>query len=57
MTKLTEFAIVDASIQLFELLGHSHIHAPDIVTDSETLESLCGTLLPKLMSGEVRVAA
>lgn len=45
MTKLTESAIEDFAIGLFERLGYDYIHAPD-----------GGTPLPYLMSGDVRVA-
>lgn len=44
MTWLAESAIEDYAIKLFERLGYDCIHAPD-----------GDTLLPKLMSGEVRV--
>jgi type I restriction enzyme, R subunit len=35
MSKLTESAIEDFAIKLFERLGYSYIHAPDIAPDSE----------------------
>ncbi|SEF46667.1 type I restriction endonuclease subunit R [Nitrosomonas ureae] len=35
MTKLTESAIEDLAIKLFEHLGYSHIHAPDISPDGD----------------------
>jgi type I restriction enzyme, R subunit len=38
MTKLTESAIEDFAIKLFERLGYSYIYAPDIASDSERLE-------------------
>jgi hypothetical protein len=55
MTKLTESAIVTFTIKLFERLGYSTIYVPDIVPDGEYPKKLRDTLLPKLMSGEVRV--
>ncbi|MDP1559683.1 MAG: hypothetical protein Q8K59_02705 [Nitrosomonas sp.] len=55
MTKLTEPAIGDFAIKLFERLGYSTIYVPDIVPDGEYPKKFCDTLLPKLMSGEVRV--
>lgn len=56
MTKLTESAIVTFTIKLFERLGYSTIYAPDIAPDGEYPKNHRDTLLPKLMSGEVRVA-
>lgn len=44
MSRLTEFAVEDFAIKLFERLSYDCIHAP--VGD---------TPLPKLMSGELRV--
>lgn len=44
MTRITESAIEDIAIMLFERLGYDCIYAP-----------AGDTLLPKLMSGEVRV--
>jgi type I restriction enzyme, R subunit len=38
MTKLTEAAIEDFAIKLFERLGYTYIHAPDIAPDSTTPE-------------------
>lgn len=38
MTKLTESAIEDFAIKLFERLGYSYIHAPDIAPDGEKPE-------------------
>lgn len=38
MTKLTESAIEDFAIKLFERLGYSYIHAPDIAPDSDSPE-------------------
>jgi type I restriction enzyme R subunit len=38
LTKLTESAIEDLTIRLFEQLGNSHIHAPDIAPDGKTPE-------------------
>ncbi|MCC7135416.1 MAG: type I restriction endonuclease subunit R, partial [Nitrosomonas sp.] len=35
MTKLTESAIEELAIKLFEQLGYSHIHAPDIAPDGD----------------------
>lgn len=35
MSKLTESAIEDLAIKLFEHLGYSHIHAPDISPDGD----------------------
>lgn len=35
MSKLNESAIEALAIQLFEQLGYSHIHAPDIAPDSD----------------------
>ena len=57
MSCLTEFAAQYFAIKLFERLGCRHIHAWDIATDGDNLEKLCDNLLPKLMRGEVRVAA
>lgn len=47
--KLSESAIEDFAIKLFERLGYDTIHAPDIAPDGDNRLSL-------LMSGEVRVA-
>jgi type I restriction enzyme R subunit len=55
MTKLTESAIGDFTIKLFERLGYSTIYAPDIAPDGEYPKNHRDTLLPKLISGEVRV--
>jgi type I restriction enzyme R subunit len=38
MTQLTESAIEDFAIKLFERLGYDYIHAPDIAPDSDTPE-------------------
>ena len=38
MTKLTESAIEDFAIKLFERLGYAYVHAPDIAPDSDTPE-------------------
>lgn len=38
MTQLTESAIEDFAIQLFEQLGYSYIYAPEIAPDSDTPE-------------------
>jgi|CXWL01.1.fsa_nt_gi type I restriction enzyme R subunit len=38
MSKLTESAIEDFAIRLFERLGYSYIHAPDIAPDSDRPE-------------------
>jgi type I restriction enzyme, R subunit len=38
MTKLTESAIEDFAIKLFERLGYSYTHAPDIAPDSDRPE-------------------
>ncbi len=38
MSKLTESAIEAFAIKLFERLGYSHIHAPDIAPDSDKAE-------------------
>ena len=38
MTKLTESAIEDFAIKLFERLGYTYIHAPDIAPDGDTPE-------------------
>ncbi|MBD2518975.1 type I restriction endonuclease subunit R [Nostoc sp. FACHB-973] len=38
MSRLTESAIEDFAIKLFERLGYSYIHAPDIAPDSGTPE-------------------
>jgi type I restriction enzyme, R subunit len=38
MTKLTESAIEAFAIKLFERLGYSYIHAPDIAPDSDRPE-------------------
>lgn len=38
MSRLTESAIEDFAIKLFERQGYSHIHAPDIAPDSDTPE-------------------
>lgn len=46
MIKLTESAIEDFAVKLFERLGYDYTRAPEG----------CNTL-SKLMSGEVRVAA
>ena len=35
MNRLTESAIEDFAIKLFERLGYEYIHAPDIAPDSE----------------------
>ena len=35
MSWLTEFAIEDFAIKLFERLGYDYIHAPDIAHDGE----------------------
>ena len=48
MTRLTESAIEDFAIKLFERLGYDYIYAPNIAPDGDNS-------LPKLMSGEVRV--
>ncbi|MDP1785957.1 hypothetical protein [Nitrosomonas sp.] len=56
MTKLTESAIVTFTIKLFERLGYSTIYVPGIVLDGEYPKKLRVPLLPKLMSGEIRVA-
>ena len=57
MNCLTEFAAQNFAIKLFERFGYSHIHARDIATDGENSEKLRDNLLPKLMSGKIRVAA
>lgn len=59
MSKLTESAIEDFAIKLFERLGFDYIHAPDVAPDGDTPERsrYDEVLLPKLMSGEVGVAA
>jgi hypothetical protein len=49
MTRLTEFAIEDFAIKLFERLGNDYIHAPDIALYGDNT-------LSKLMSGELQVA-
>jgi type I restriction enzyme R subunit len=38
MTHLTEAAIEDFAIKLFEQLGYTYLHAPDIAPDSDTPE-------------------
>jgi len=38
MSRLTESAIEDFAIKLFERLGYSYVHAPDIAPDSDTPE-------------------
>ncbi|MFA5984896.1 MAG: type I restriction endonuclease [Methylococcaceae bacterium] len=38
MSKLTESAIEDVAIKLFERLGYSYIHAPDIAPDGDRQE-------------------
>jgi len=38
MSRLTESAIEDFAIKLFERLGYAYIHAPDIAPDSDTPE-------------------
>ena len=38
MNRLTESAIEDFAINLFERLGYTYIHAPDIAPDSTTPE-------------------
>lgn len=48
MSRLTESAIEDFAIKLFERLGYSYVYGPDIAPNGNNL-------LPKLMSGEVRV--
>jgi type I restriction enzyme R subunit len=57
MSRLTESAIEDFAIKLFERLGYDYVYAPDVAPDGELPErSHYGdTLLPKLMSGEARV--
>jgi len=48
MTRLTESAIEDFAIKLFERLGYSYVYAPDIAPDGKNLGF-------RMMSGEVRV--
>ncbi|WP_114984525.1 hypothetical protein [Cyclonatronum proteinivorum] len=50
MTRITEHTIEDFAIKLLEQLGYEYVYAPGIA-----LTVLRDTLLPKLMSGEVRV--
>lgn len=38
MSKLTESAIEDFAIKLFERLGYSYVYAPDIAPDGENPE-------------------
>ncbi|MFZ2172272.1 MAG: type I restriction endonuclease [Methylococcaceae bacterium] len=38
MSKLTESAVEDFAIKLFEQLGYSYVYAPDIAPDGENLE-------------------
>ncbi len=38
MSRLTESAIEDFAIKLFERLGYAYVHAPDIAPDSDTPE-------------------
>jgi len=38
MTKITESAIEDLAIELFEKLGYQYIYAPSIAPDSDTPE-------------------
>jgi hypothetical protein len=46
--KITESTLEQFAIDLLEKQGDHYIYSPDIAPDSDTL-------LPKLMSGEVRV--
>ena len=45
MTKLTESAIEDFAIKLFERLGHSNIHALDIANDGDNSKTLCHSVI------------
>lgn len=47
MSKLTESAIEDLAIRLFERLGYSHIYIPDVIS---------WHIRPMLMHGEVSEA-
>ncbi len=38
MTRLTESAIEDFAIKLFERLGYDYVHAPDIAPDGDRPE-------------------
>ena len=49
MDRITENEIEKLAIELFERPGYDYIYALSVTSDSDTL-------LPKLMSGEVRVA-
>jgi type I restriction enzyme R subunit len=44
MSKLTESAIEDFAIKLFERLGYSYTHAPDIAPDSDRPRNVTVTM-------------
>ncbi|MDP1557636.1 MAG: hypothetical protein Q8K59_12475 [Nitrosomonas sp.] len=48
MSRLTESAIEDFAIKLFERLSYSYVYAPDITLDDKNLER-------NLTNGKVRV--
>lgn len=51
MTAFTESIIQDAALAWLEMLGYAVLHGPEIAPDA----SLCDTLLPKRIAGEIRV--
>jgi hypothetical protein len=57
MINFTESAIEQAAVEWFKELDYSYEFGPEIAChDLECITaSLCDTLLPKLMRGEVRV--
>ena len=54
MNKITESAIEDLAIELFEKPGYQYIYAPGSETSER--ERFEDVLLSELISGEVRVA-
>jgi type I restriction enzyme R subunit len=52
MPLITEHSIEDFAIKLLEHLGYEYIYSKHLRTSNSFLD----TMLPKLMSGEVRVS-
>jgi hypothetical protein len=55
MARLTESIVEQATLTWVESLSYVVRHGPDLASEGITRSTLRDTLLPKLLSGEIRV--